>query len=77
MPEVIASQPAMPLQNRVDPVGNFIRTVARGTMMGNRGGALHSEDRKSCAATKTGAGSRAFWNFGTASHGDVSASVDC
>jgi hypothetical protein len=31
----------MPLQNRVDPFGNLFRTQARGTMMGNRGGALH------------------------------------
>lgn len=32
----------MPLQNRVDPFGNLIRTTARGTMMGNRGGVLHN-----------------------------------
>src|SRR5580704_4179598 len=31
----------MSLQNRVDPFGNLIRTAARGTMMGNRGGVLH------------------------------------
>lgn len=36
----------MPLQNRVDPFGNFIRSAARGTMMGNRGGALHNGDRE-------------------------------
>jgi len=36
----------MPLQNRVDPFGNLIRTEARGAMMGNRGGALHNADRK-------------------------------
>jgi hypothetical protein len=36
----------MPLQNRVDPFGNLIRSVARGTMMGNRGGALHNADRE-------------------------------
>jgi hypothetical protein len=36
----------MPLQNRVDPFGNLIRTEARGTMMGNRGGALHSSERE-------------------------------
>ena len=36
----------MPLQNRVDPYGNLIRTTARGTMMGNRGGALHNESRE-------------------------------
>src|SRR6202166_2347919 len=36
----------MPLQNRLDPFGNLIRTSARGTMMGNRGGALHNADRE-------------------------------
>jgi hypothetical protein len=36
----------MPLQNRVDPFGNIFRTPARGTMMGNRGGALHTSDRE-------------------------------
>jgi hypothetical protein len=36
----------MPLQNRVDPFGNLIRTPARGTMMGNRGGSLHNSDRE-------------------------------
>lgn len=36
----------MPLQNRVDPFGNIFRTSARGTMMGNRGGALHNADRE-------------------------------
>ncbi|HTC33634.1 MAG TPA: hypothetical protein VK724_09690 [Bryobacteraceae bacterium] len=36
----------MPLQNRVDPFGTIFRTPARGTMMGNRGGALHSSDRE-------------------------------
>jgi hypothetical protein len=36
----------MPLQNRVDPFGNLIRTAAHGTMMGNRGGALHNSDRE-------------------------------
>jgi len=32
----------MPLQNRVDPFAKLFRTPARGTMMGNRGGALHN-----------------------------------
>jgi hypothetical protein len=32
----------MPLQNRVDPFANLIRSAARGAMMGNRGGALHN-----------------------------------
>jgi hypothetical protein len=36
----------MPLQNRVDPFGTIFRTPARGTMMGNRGGALHDERRE-------------------------------
>jgi hypothetical protein len=36
----------MPLQNRVDPFGNLIRSAARGTMMGNRGGALHDVERE-------------------------------
>jgi hypothetical protein len=36
----------MPLQNRVDPFGTIFRTPARGTMMGNRGGALHTGDRE-------------------------------
>lgn len=36
----------MPLQNRVDPFGNIFRTAARGTMLGNRGGALHNSDRE-------------------------------
>ena len=33
----------MALQNRVDPFGNLIRTPARGTIMGNRGGVLHND----------------------------------
>ncbi len=36
----------MPLQNRVTPEGEIISSPARGTLMGNRGGALHD-------ATKT------------------------
>ena len=36
----------MSLQNRVDPFANIFRTSARGTMMGNRGGALHNSDRE-------------------------------
>jgi hypothetical protein len=36
----------MPLQNRIDPFGNLIVTPARGTLMGNRGGRLHDEQRK-------------------------------
>src|SRR5215475_3655079 len=36
----------MPLQNRVDPFGTIFRTTARGTMMGNRGGAIHNQRRE-------------------------------
>jgi hypothetical protein len=36
----------MPLQNRVNPFGAIFRTQARGTMMGNRGGPLHNQDRE-------------------------------
>ncbi|MGP0074937.1 MAG: hypothetical protein ACLPWF_23755 [Bryobacteraceae bacterium] len=36
----------MPLQNRVDPFGNIFRSPARGTFMGNRGGALHNDNRE-------------------------------
>jgi|HubBroStandDraft_6_1064221.scaffolds.fasta_scaffold278412_3 hypothetical protein len=33
----------VPLQNRVDPYGTIFRSPARGTFMGNRGGALHND----------------------------------
>ncbi len=36
----------MPLQNRVDPFGELFAASARGTLMGNRGGRLHDDDRK-------------------------------
>ncbi|HTW63194.1 MAG TPA: hypothetical protein VME17_01205 [Bryobacteraceae bacterium] len=36
----------MPLQNRVDPFGAIFRSPARGTFMGNRGGALHNSERE-------------------------------
>lgn len=36
----------MALQNRVDPWGDLVATGARGTLMGNRGGQLHDEDRR-------------------------------
>ena len=36
----------MPLQNRVSPFGELFATPARGTLMGNRGGRLHDEQRK-------------------------------
>lgn len=35
----------MPLQNRVDPWGELFADPARGTLMGNRGGRLHADDR--------------------------------
>jgi hypothetical protein len=35
----------MPLQNRCDPFGALAATSARGTMMGNRGGKFHRDDR--------------------------------
>jgi hypothetical protein len=35
-----------PLQNRVTPFGEIIAVAARGTMMGNRGGALHDAARR-------------------------------
>src|SRR6266568_2878440 len=36
----------MPLQNRVDPCGTIFATSARGTLMGNRGGVIHSQARE-------------------------------
>jgi hypothetical protein len=36
----------MPLPNRVDPFGNLFAASARGTLMGNRGGKFHTDDRK-------------------------------
>jgi len=36
----------MPLQNRVDPCGAIFASPARGTFMGNRGGALHNQKRE-------------------------------
>lgn len=35
----------MPLQNRVTPEGEIVAIAARGSMMGNRGGALHDQTR--------------------------------
>ena len=35
----------MPLQNRVNPWGEIEAVLARGTMMGNRGGKFHKDDR--------------------------------
>lgn len=36
----------MPLQNRVDPEGQILAVRERGTLMGNRGGALHGDARR-------------------------------
>jgi hypothetical protein len=36
----------MPYQNRVDPYDTLFRSSARGTLMGNRGGVLHNEERE-------------------------------
>jgi hypothetical protein len=36
----------MPLQNRVDPYGMIFASPTSGTFMGNRGGALHNQDRE-------------------------------
>ncbi|MBV9956144.1 MAG: hypothetical protein JOZ70_12940 [Pseudolabrys sp.] len=35
----------MPLQNRVDPFGELFAMRARGTLMGNRGGKIHTDDK--------------------------------
>ena len=35
----------MTLQNRIDPWGQIVATPERGTMMGNRGGKFHLEDK--------------------------------
>jgi hypothetical protein len=35
----------MPLQNRVDPLGQLFADSSRGLFMGNRGGRFHKEDR--------------------------------
>jgi hypothetical protein len=35
----------MPLQNRVTPFGDLVATSARGTLMGNRGGRIHTDGR--------------------------------
>lgn len=34
-----------PLQNRVDPFGEIVAIAARGTLMGNRGGHFHRDDK--------------------------------
>src|SRR3954462_1185126 len=37
--------PAMPLQNRVTPLGELVADPARGTLFGNRGGKFHRDNR--------------------------------
>jgi S1/P1 Nuclease len=36
----------MPLQNRLSPCGQILAVNARGTFMGNRGGAIHNDKRQ-------------------------------
>ena len=36
----------MPLQNRVDPFGELFAAPARGLFMGNRGGRIHTDDKR-------------------------------
>jgi hypothetical protein len=36
----------MSLPNRISPFGELFATPARGTLMGNRGGRIHTDDRK-------------------------------
>src|SRR6476620_3980497 len=36
----------MALQNRVDPFGDLLATPARGTLMGNRGGRIHTDGQR-------------------------------
>lgn len=36
----------MPLQNRISPFGELFETSARGTLMGNRGGKVHTDDQR-------------------------------
>lgn len=36
----------MPLQNRVTPFAQIVAVAQRGTMMGNRGGNMHTDDRR-------------------------------
>jgi hypothetical protein len=37
---------SMPLQNRVDPLGELFADSSRGLFMGNRGGRFHDDDRR-------------------------------
>ena len=36
----------MPLQNRVDPFGELFADPSRGTLFGNRGGRIHTDDQR-------------------------------
>ncbi|MEJ2623251.1 MAG: hypothetical protein P8Z80_01500 [Pseudolabrys sp.] len=36
----------MPLQDRVDPFGELFAAPVRGTLMGNRGGRIHDDDKR-------------------------------
>ncbi|HEY6026440.1 MAG TPA: hypothetical protein VIV09_06025, partial [Pseudolabrys sp.] len=36
----------MTLPNRVSPLGELFATPARGTLMGNRGGRIHTDDKR-------------------------------
>jgi len=42
----------VPLQNRVTPWGEIIRTPARGTLFGNRGGCFHTEAQELLPVTR-------------------------
>jgi hypothetical protein len=44
-PQPSKSQTSRPLQNRVDPFGEFHAVAERGGLMGNRGGRLHRDDQ--------------------------------
>ncbi len=44
-PDATGQRGFRPLQNRVDPFGEFHAVAARGAMMGNRGGRIHRDDR--------------------------------
>jgi hypothetical protein len=41
--DMMSSRPS-PLRNRVTPFGEIVATSARGTMFGNRGGRIHTDD---------------------------------
>ena len=43
----------MPLQNRVNPMGDIIATSARGSLMGNRGGSMHNDNKELMSISKT------------------------